>query len=1073
MKHFYLLVTLLFAVVLGANAQVRANIGRTVTGTVTDKVTGESLVGVTVSIIGTTIGGTVTDIDGKYSLTIATKMESPSLRFSYVGYKNETVAVGSSNVVDVQLSEDALELDQVVVTALGISREQKALSYATQQVNTETMAKNRTDNFVNNLQGKVAGVQIFTGSNMGGSSRILIRGINSISGENQPLFVIDGIPMDNSNFNTSGQTQGGGGYDYGNAIGDLNPDDIESVNILKGANATALYGSRASNGAVIVTTKRGTKRKGIGVSVNSGIALEQISLFPDYQKSYGGGIANPDDPSGFYPIEELNGQLTPDYGTDESWGPKFENQQVRAWNSFDAFDVANYNKLTSWKAAENDVPSFFELGRTFNNNISIAGGNDLGTFRLSYTNVNTKGVFPNSELQRNTVGFNGDLNVTKKFTVGIGANYVRTNALGRYETGYNDGITSNFNQWWQRQVDFKDLETYKNPDGSQRSWNRVSWDDGTPNYWNNPYWTRYENYNTDAKDHYFGNIKASYKITDWLTVQGRVLQDFYNLRLSERIAIGSVQIPEYHERFIDVTERNMDLIFMVNRQLTDDLSLTANLGGNRMKKVRQDNSSTTVGGLVVPNWYNIRNSVGSPVNTDQTFDKRINSIFGSASLGFRNMLYLDVTGRNDWSSTLPKNNNSYFYPSVGVGFVFTELPSLKDMNRVLSFGKLRGSWAKVANDTDPYQVYDIYGFVNNFQGTPMYTLPNTKNNDALKPEISTAYEAGLDMKFFQNRLGFDVTYYNKKASNQIVNVTTDPTSGFAGAVLNAGDITNYGWEVQLHTTPVKTTSGFRWDVDFNWAKNNNSVDTLYGISTLRLGSIFGGSINVITGQPYGSILGTAFARNEDGKIIVDADGLPTFTTAQTNLGSTLADWTAGISTTITYKGLTIGGLIDIQKGGKIYSLTNMFGSYSGLFENTVFDENGNDIRANGYVFPDAVKEVLDAEGNVTGYAANDIAANAQSFFENGYSITEQHVYDASFVKLREARIGYTFPNNLFGNTGLRDLTLSLVGRNLAILHKNIPNIDPESSVSSRNVQGLEGGAILPTRTIGLNLSFNF
>jgi len=1056
MKKSYLL-TLLMVLLCWSTTTAFAQ--RMITGTVTDG--NEPLVGAAVKPVGGT-GGSVTDIDGNYSIKVGNDVKS--LTFSYTGYTTQTVQLGTSSVLDVTLQEDSQTLGEVVVTALGISREQKSLPYASQQVNVENASKVRTDNFVNNLQGKVAGAQVYSGSNMGGSSRIIIRGIGSLTGDNQPLFVVDGVILGNQNFNTADQARGGGGFDYGNGIGDLNPDDVASVNILKGGAATALYGQRAANGAVIITTKKGTSRKGVGIQVNSGISWENVSLFPDYQNTYGGGTINGDDPSGtgFTTVDELGGQLVPDYGTDESWGPKFEGQLYRPWNSFDEWDTENYGKLKPWQASTSDVKDFFDTGLTYNNSVALAGGNDLGAFRLSYANVDTKGIMPNSSLKRNTVSFSGDLNLTKRLNVSAGINYIRTGVVGRYDTGYSDGLLSNFNQWWHRDLNFTDLQSYKNPDGSQRSWNRGGWDDGAPLYWNNPYWTRYENYTNDSKDRYFGNITAKYKLTDWLTIQGRLLQDFYTFRLNERVAVGSVQESYYKERFIDMNELNSELMLMFNKQLTRDLSLSANLGGNKMRNMRQDNTSETVGGLIVPGWYNIRNSASAANSYDETFEKKINSVFASASFGYKSMLYLDLTARNDWSSTLPDDNNSYFYPSAGLGFVFSELKPLQN-NKIVSFGKVRANWAQVGNDAPTYSVYDSYSFVNNFDGTPMFTLPNSKNNENLEPEISTSYEAGLEMKFLKNRIGFDVTYYTEKIKGQILPVAVDPASGFSSALLNAGDMSNRGIELLLNITPVKTRD-FNWDINFNWAKNTNKVDTLYGTTNLRLASIFNGSVNATVGQPYGTIIGYAYERDDNGKIIVGEDGIPLRNNTQVALGSVLADWTAGITNTFTYKGIIASFLIDMQKGGDFYSLTNMFGNYSGLFEATVFDENGNDIRANGYVVPDAVKE----DGSV-----NDIAADAQGYWENGYNITEQHVYDASFVKLREARLGYTFPNSLVKKAHLTDLTLSIVGRNLWIIDKNVPNIDPEVTVSSGNVQGLEGGALLPTRTIGINLSFGF
>ncbi|MBK8490172.1 MAG: TonB-dependent receptor [Saprospirales bacterium] len=1110
---------------------------RTVTGKVTDQ-QGEALIGANILAKGTS-AGTVTEVDGTYSLRIPEGANV--LVFSYTGFETQEINLGASNVVDVVLAE-GVTLETAVVTALGITRDERSLGYAVDAVDGEDLTNVRDANLVNFLAGRAAGVTVVGSSgNLGGSSRITIRGIKSINGNNQPLFVVDGIPMDNSNFTTANQARGGGGYDYGNAIQDLNPEDIENISVLKGQAAAALYGTRGANGVIMVTTKKGNTRRGIGVSFNSSLTFDKVAFGPEYQNDYGGGVdLRPfgfSDGSGYYdvPYIQYNSagdtvgvfqsfDLVPFYGVDESFGTSFnigaQDQldhlaglaygsgqsrygffngysgatddflMFRDWNSWDEWDTDNYGKARRWEANPDNPLEFFETGVTQSYNLAFEGGNDRGTFRLSLNRLDQTGYVPNSSLKRNTVSFNGGLKLSEKIDAFVGVNYVGNTVVGRPGTGYDGSsgrnVSQMYNQWWHRELRFSDLKDYKNPDGTQRTWNRISATNPNPQYWDNPYWIVYENYQNDGRDRMFGNAGVTYKPLSWLSLTGRLLTDFYSERREERIAVGSVGTPFYSEDVYGVKETNTDLIVRAEKYFGDDLSFSAFVGGNKLWRTTNRTYGATQGGLNVPGLYRLQNSLERPTITNTLTEKEINSLFGGISLGFKNYLYLDLTGRNDWSSSLPVDNNSFFYPSASLGFVFSEFIG----SDFFSFGKLRLGWASVGNDTDPYNVFDVYLANSNFGSLPNYTVPNTLNNRGLQPEKTTSIEAGLDLRFFRDRIGLDVTYYTGSTTNQIIPLGTTPTTGYTRQFINAGEITNEGIEVSLDITPIRTKD-FSWDIAFNIGKNKNTIVDLNAddptLTNLPIvNAPFAVSFNAYEGQPYGTILGYDYIYDADGNKLVDPDGFYIPTSTVVPIGSVLPDFTGGITNTFSFKGLYLSAFIDFRKGGDIFSLTNVWGKYSGLLAESAanniredgiiveglfadLDENGSPILVDAGD-PDVVgDEVYKSTG-----VANDVSVGAQDhfFLNGGYIIGAADVYDGSFVKLREASIGYTFPKSLFGNR-IQELKLAVVGRNLAILSKNVPNIDPDGAISAGNVQGLEGGQGFTTRSIGVNLSLKF
>ena len=1028
---------------------------RTISGTVTGADSGEALPGVNVIVKGTN-QGTVTDIEGNYNLSVAEGAET--LSFSFIGYQTKDVPINGQSQIDVQLGSDTKQLSEVVVTALGIERDERSLGYAVQEIDGEALNKVNEANIVNSLQGRVSGVQITGNSGgLGGSSRILIRGANSVAGQNQPLFVVDGVPLDNSNFNSANQQRGGSGYDYGNAAQDIDPNSIESVSVLKGASAAALYGNRAANGVIMITTKKGSQREGLGVNVSSQVLFQDVLVLPNFQNSYGGG-AGPF-------LQNADGQNVALFAVDESWGPRLDGRPARQWYSYYPETIPEFaGQATPWVAHPDNIRDFYQTGLQNTNSLSLDGGNEIGTFRLGYTNMNSRGIMPNSELSRNTVNFNGSLKLSEKFTTSVGVNYVRTDAVGRPQQGYGNVIVQ-FNHFGQRQLDMNLLDQYWiTPTGEQRTWNRISAANPTPRYADNPYWIRRKNFQNDDRQRVYGNVNLSYEFTDWLTLTGRVLHDYYTDRREERIADGSTAQSSYIEDVREVRETNADLILTADKNLNDNLSLTGLVGVNTRFNSLYRNYGETNGGLSVPDFFNLENSSDRPTIDDLLEERRINSVFGSATLGWRDIVYLEGTLRNDWSSTLPDGNNSFLYPSVGGSFVFSSLASLEN-SPTLSYGKIRASYAQVGNDTDPYRTTLTYGPRDNFGPNPSFRVPLTRNNVNLRPEQTNSYEFGVETRFFQNRLGLDVTYYNSISTDQIFEVPVSGATGYTAQIVNAGEVSNTGVEVLLTATPV-ATEDFEWNVTLNWARNRNRLEELTADqSTYQISpGIFGASIVAIEGQPLGTLYGRDFEYDGNGNKIVDSRGRYVASDSLRPIGTALADWVGGITNTLTYKGISLSFLIDGRRGSDIYSLTNVFGKYSGMMEETAADG----IREQ-WLIADGVQNVAE-EGETPVYETNTTAVDPQTFFSNLFSNGAAGTYDASFVKLREVSLSYRLPNGLFNNT-LRNVSLSLIGRNLAMLYKKIPHIDPESVASSSNAQGVEGGALPSLRSYGFSVSF--
>ncbi|MEN8250570.1 MAG: SusC/RagA family TonB-linked outer membrane protein, partial [Bacteroidota bacterium] len=933
------------------------------------------------------------------------------------------------------------------------------------------IARAKESNIVNSLTGKVAGVQVMGGQNMGGSSRITIRGVNTLNSENQPLFIVDGMPIDNSNYAGSNMAYGNGdrnaaltsSRDYGNAAQDINPDDVESITVLKGPNATALYGSRGANGVILITTKKGTAKEGFGVTFSTGLMLSQAYVFPDLQNEYGGGrsdfLIGPDGPEA-------------DLNMDESWGPALEGQMVKQWGGEN-----NIGEIRPWIAHPDNYRDFFEIGTKFDNHIAINGNDGKNSYRIAYTRMDERGTVPNSKLARNTFNISLDRKLNDKFSANLSMNYINTQGYGRPSAGGSSGVIPyNMVIWTQRQLDLERLKDYKYPDGSQRTW-RTGGFGNTVVQANNPYWLVNEDYSTDERNRVFYNAGFSYKIAESLSLNGRFGQDWYADRRQDRRAVGTRYTPYYLQDQIEFKETNADLILTYDKRFGEDISLVASLGTSMYNQKRQRNTQQTSGGLAVAGYYSIENSIDRPSIRDTWSEKEVQSVFATASIGYKDFVYFDVTGRNDWSSTLPADNNSYFYPSVGGSLVFSELVDVD----LLSFGKIRLGWAKAGNSASPYALDQIFS-----AGTPVGSFPNfsnpvTLNNANLRPEITTSKEVGLDLNLFENRLGINLTLYSQQTIDQIFNINVSRTTGFANKWVNAGKVENKGVELQLLGDILRSDDGLNWNISVNYARNNNKVlELLPGVDSYFIANFYTSGTSAVylesrVGEEASTIYATKIARNEDGRNIIIADGTNAGTYKVTDdvqkIGSVLPDFNLGISNSFSYKHITFSLLFDMQKGGVIFARDYQDALYAG----NVAETTENNIREEGIVLDGVVNINPDPEGAPI-WKENTTNIDARTYNILKRKTAGDHtVFDASYIKLREISFGYNLPSSVMDRMPLKTLSISLVGRNLAILHRNTPDmIDPESAGnSSLNLQGRSYGQLPAARNFGFKLTTNF
>jgi TonB-linked SusC/RagA family outer membrane protein len=1139
MKKLFLLIGL-FVFVSGYSLLAQTIV---ISGTVTSAVEGEGAIpGVTVQVKGTTVGVT-TDVNGKYSLNVP--RTASTLIFSYIGMKTQDIAIGGRSVIDVVMQSEVKGLEEVVVTALGISRQKKALGYAVQDLGGDKLEKAKVSNIVDAFQGKLAGVQI-SNSDGGVASgvRILIRGVNSLSasGNDQPLFLVDGVPINN----TTSDVGSYGGRDYGNASSDINPSDVENISVLKGASAAALYGSRAVNGVVLITTKSGKSRagqKGLGVTLEENVMWENPLVIAKYQNLYGQG-SSIDARAGQYGFEYVDGAYGGlNDGVDESWGPRMD-YKVQAedlqpggklyWTQdtdpatavlpapipqtvgqtlvIPQFD-SPYDKetgvrtATPWISHPNNVRDYFATGMQRTTNLAIAGAKEGGDFRLSLSNQKITGILPNTDLTKNTVTLNGNLYVTKKITIGGSATYISNKSDNIAENGYNGGNPmQSLGQWFGRQVDMSVLKA---------RWKEFNPITGTPFNWNssyhnNPYWNLYKNTNSRNRDRMIGNINLNWKFTDWLSFRATAGTDWYVEDILERVAQGDVGIGYPLGEFNSYSNRrqevNANARFEFNKGF-GDFNINASLG-TEYNHYNSQYRNTNVAQLIVPDLYTTSNAAVAPTTTLTESHHELQSVFGTATFSYKNFAFLDLTGRNDWSSTLPLNNNSYFYPSASLSFIVTDALGIK--SNILSFFKIRASYAEVGGSADAYALQGTYGADNPFNGHPSLSYTNTIPPLGLKPQNKKSKEVGFELKMFQNRIGLDASLYRENTINQIMNIAVSNTTGFSTKTINAGNLQNSGIELQLTASPVQTTD-FSWDITVNWSKNVNKVVSLYGdMKYLSLYDLsWGGYVYAFPGQDYGTIFGYAIVRENakpvyydeaktqlayyeySGRPIVNTSGRYIRSGQRTPLGNIYPDWFGGINNSFNYKKFNLSFLVDFKKGGKIFSVSHMFGMYTGvLAETAATNANGKNIRdaiadgggklidgtVYGKVKTDGTVQLLDATGANSDTPVNNTTyTDANSWGYAYYGKTELSTFDGSFVKLREVSLGYSFDKLGFLNkVGIKDLSLSLVGRNLWIIHKNIPDLDPEVSQSAGNTSvGAETNAIPSTRSYGFNIRINF
>ncbi len=1045
-----------------------------VTGTVVD-LDGIPLLGANIMVKGSSTGAQ-TDFDGNFSIQANI---GSVLVVSYIGFKTVEVEVSSSAPMTIELQEDSAKLDEVVVTALGISREKKSLGYATQEVDGEDVNRTPTDNVVNALSGKIAGVQIKNNTNMGGSSNVVIRGSTSLTGNNQALFVVDGVPVSNSNFNTSDQQSGTGGFDYGNMASDINPNDIKSINVLKGAAATALYGSRATNGAVIITTKSGagSKQKPT-VTINSNVSVGWIdeSTWPDFQYEYGTGYGAVYGSNGdsFFVDTDVNGDgeldlVTPATAYGSYGAPFNSNLMVYQWDSF--YEGSPYYlQPTPWEAPNSRLIDFFETPITTTNSVAVAGGTDTATYRIAYTRFSQDGLMPNSNLTRDNVSINTSFDITDKLSVSGSANYILTDALGRNRTGNETGsnaqnVISSMRKYWAMNVGIDELK-----DAYFNTGNNV--DPFMGGTIDNPYWVVYENYQNDSRSRIFGNVSVKYEFTDWLNIEGRVSLDTYSFLQEERNNKGTAgAVGRYSRRNINFSEENYDLMLNFNKYVMDKLNISGVLGTNIRRTELSSIYAETNGGLVLGSLFSLSNSLSLPPAPIESVEKvGVDGFYGLASFGYDNLIYLDVTGRFDHSSTLPEENSTYFYPSVSSSFVFSNLVD----NNWLSFGKLRLNYAEVGSSAPANSLVDVLDKPTPFGSVPLYGANSTKNNEDLLPETTISYEAGLELRILNSRLGIDMSVYKTNSKDQIIPVAVSTATGYSSKFVNAGEIENKGIEIALDGAIIPS-GDFQWRANINWAKNQSKVISLFeGGTNLQLGSVNGVTINATVGEPYGTIQGTDYIYVDGKPLINQETGAYERTTTSNNvIGNITPDWTAGITNSLKYKNFDLNFLIDIQSGGDVYSNDINTGNRSGLYTwSTGLNDLGNPIRnsladGGGIILdgvapdgsPNTVRTAMDNYRNATG----SILAPRANF-----------VYDASYVKLREVALNYNFPKLPFmDKLSIQSLRLGIVGSNLWIIHKNLPFADPEAGLSSGNLQGSQNGVMPTVKNIGFNLQVQF
>ncbi len=1015
---------------------------------------GGALPGVNVFIKGTTTG-TITDNEGHYALEVPDG--STVLVFSFVGYEQQEIPVGDRKIINVQLQESVQKLEKVVVTGLGISRKQKSLGYAVTEVGGEEVSQAKEANMINSLAGKVAGLQINrTAGGVGSSSRVILRGITSLLGSNRPLFVVDGVPVSSGNLGSAGEW---GGRDMGDNIADINPEDIESISVLKGPSASAIYGSIGANGVILITTKSGKKKEGVGVEFSSSASMETPLVLPELQNRYGmGGY-------GVYaPIDPVTGLPSGEYPWVWSYGPEMKGQLLTNW----------LGEQQPYTAQPDNYRDYFETGWGLTNTLAFDAGSERATTRVSFTDFRTQGIVPENDLNRQTFNLRGKAKLGKKLDVDARVTYIHQRAHNRPLMSEDSHNPVYMLEMLPRNMRLEDLKNnIVDENGKEKNWM-------SDIFTGNPYWALKYMGNIDDKNRVISFLSLNYYFNDWLSLLFRNGLDYYSLRSKDwRANDSKTNSDGYLSAYqSNNTSFNSDFLLSGKKNLTDNLNLGLSLGGNF--RYYSGVSMGQSGSLFnVPDFYNISNV--SRYSTWEGFsEKEVYSLYALANVAWKDYLFLDATVRNDWSTTLPKDNNAYFYHSENVGFIFTQAFGLKSY--WFSFGKLRGSFARVGNDTGPYQTYQYYYVEQTKFPYPLGNLSSQLAFFDFKPELTDSWEAGTDMMFFNRRIELNFTYYQNISRNQIMSVPLSHSTGFTSKRFNAGSIKSTGYEFTLGGTPVHTESGFDLHLSFNFSHSTSIVQSLHpSLDKLELAHLWSASIQARPGEEYGDIYGYAYKKDKFGRKLINDQGY-----AQkgeyTNLGNINPDFLAGFSGRMSWKSLSLSFLVDIQKGGKFFSwgkaMKSLFGNtaetlegraewYATHDETTMYQTPLPGVKADGYY----EKGVLEKNGQ-----PNDIPIQPIWRWYNIYAqdIAEEWIVDGTNVRMREMVLAYTFPGKMLKSTPLAYLSLSLSGRNLFFFYRVSRHVDPESGYNPGNVgNGFENHALPTTRSLAFNIKIGF
>ncbi|MDN3687786.1 SusC/RagA family TonB-linked outer membrane protein [Cyclobacterium jeungdonense] len=1001
---------------------------RTVTGTVTDADADAPLPGVSILIKGTNTG-TITDIDGQYSISVPDAQSV--LVFSYLGYASQERLVGNNTEINVSLSSELEALSEVVVTAFGLEREKKALTYTVQDVSTQELSEARELNVMNSLSGKVAGLSINrSGSGVGGGTRVVLRGNRSISGDSQPLYIVDGVPAD--------------------GIENLNPDDIESINVLKGPNAAALYGSRANNGAIVVNTKRG-REGGFQVSVNTSYMFDQPLILANFQNIYGQGS---------------NGNYAP--GSEFSWGPRMDGSSVAHWSP----DPNRPQDTYSFSPQPDNISDFYQTGHTLATTLAISGGNERNQTYFSYTYTDAAGVVPGNELGRHSINLRLTNKLSEKLTLDSKVNYIRQDIDNQLAQGENFSNPNRHIMRMPRNITTEDFARFEyiNSAGLLRQ-----------NYFNpgsnggaNPYWTVNRNLRKNTADRVVAFSSLSYQMAEGLTILARAALD-RSFGTSEEKLYNDSYIIAQNGRFSvgqsEDMEINTDFLISYEKSLSDDWYFNINAGGNSRINRNSSLSSNTGQNMVVPNFFALSNTQQVVSNHGVGSPKDVNSLYSFAQIAWKNAIFLDITARNDWSSTLPKDNWSFFYPSVGLNAVVSDLVEFPEW---FTFAKVRGSFAEVGNDTSPYQLQRTAAFAAGGLGGYL-SLSTTLPNENLLPETTQSIELGGDFRFVNNRLGLDFTYYKTNSFNQLFTVALPVGSGASSFFTNGGDVQNEGIEVILNLTPIRR-AGFNWNITANFARNISMVNE---INDQRPSIVVGGDFlrqfRVEEGKPFGEVYSRGYLRDDQGRVIVGDNGVPRTTPGFTvRVANYNPIWLGGIQNSFNYKNFRANFTIDFRQGGSIASLTNAIIYADGMTEETLQGRDGGLVFGENFMEHEtAVRETEDGT-----FVPNDIETTAELFWVNmggrNAPIGEVFSYSATNVRMREAVIGYTIPAAKLERLPLNSVTVNFVARNLFFFLNEAKNIDPDVTVgTSAAAQGFDSFGPPTARSFGFNVSLGF